>query len=142
MALQEAAALRAAVVHGDRDVSETLSRLADTVSLPGILRSLSRFPTPPPHLSRVIGATVGMEEAIERLKNRDTVAALTAFLREVNPSAVRVMLDERDDILTKALRGCTGRVVGVVGLAHVDGIEKRWAEADGTTHIARLPAGG
>jgi hypothetical protein len=53
------------------------------------------------------------------------------WVRELHPGAVRVLLDERDDILAKALRQCTGKVVGVVGLAHVDGIERRWADANG-----------
>jgi pheromone shutdown protein TraB len=132
VALQEAEALHAKVVHGDRDVRETLERLAGTFSLAGALRAATNPPAPPPQLARVMSAEVGVEEAIERLKNRDTVAALTAYLRRAAPSAVRVMLDERDDVLAAALRRCgPGRVVGVVGLAHMDGIEARWAAWEG-----------
>jgi pheromone shutdown protein TraB len=152
VALQEAAALNAAVVHGDRDVRVTLERLAGTFSLGGALRAAARaargggagFPTPPPQLSRVLSADVSVEEAIERLKNRDTVAALTAHLRRVAPDAVRVMLDERDDVLTAALRRCEGpqRIVAVVGLAHVDGIEARWAALEGQEAPQRQTGGG
>lgn len=39
--------------------------------------------------------------------------------------------DERDEIMTRALLRLEGRAVGVVGLAHMDGIERRWEEAMG-----------
>ena len=43
----------------------------------------------------------------------------------------RVLLDERDAVLTHALRTCPGEVVvGVVGKAHVRGIQRLWAEDD------------
>ena len=34
--------------------------------------------------------------------------------------------DERDAIMVDSLGKLQGRVVGVVGLAHLDGMEKRW----------------
>ena len=131
VALQEAQTLRAKVVHGDRDVRDTLAALAGTFSLSGALRAAAAAPPPPPELARVLSADVGVEEAIERLKNRRTVAALTRHLRAIHPEGVRVMLDERDDVLAAALRAAEGRVVGVVGLAHVDGIEARWEVMNG-----------
>lgn len=54
---------------------------------------------------------------------------MTDYMRKLHPGAVRVMLDERDDVLCSNLLKCEGRVVGVVGLAHLDGIERRWQEA-------------
>jgi hypothetical protein len=77
------------------------------------------------------GTSWGAEEAVEALKDRETVRALVAYTRDAQPAATRVLLDERDDILARALRSAGGsRVVGVVGLAHVDGIEQRWAAMD------------
>lgn len=57
------------------------------------------------------------------------VKAMTDYMRKLHPGAVRVMLDERDEVLCNNLLGCEGTVVGVVGLAHLDGIERRWQEA-------------
>jgi hypothetical protein len=49
------------------------------------------------------------------------------------PTMRRVLLDERDAVLTHALRSCPGAcVVGVVGKAHVAGIRRRWGEAQAT----------
>ena len=141
MALEEAAALRCRVVHGDRAATATLSRLASAVDLPATLRALATAPPPPPHLANVVGAGASMEDAIERLKDRRVVREMATWLRHLHPGAVRVLLDERDEILAHALRQCTGRVVGVVGLAHCDGIERRWAEANGEEPHAALLEG-
>ena len=141
VALEEAAALRSRVVHGDRAATETLRRLAAAVDLPSALRALATAPPPPPHLASVIGAGASMEEAVERLKDRRVVHEMAAWVHQLHPGAVRVLLDERDDILAAALRQCTGKVVGVVGLAHCDGIERRWAYANGEAR-GQLRGGG
>ena len=38
----------------------------------------------------------------------------------------KVMIDERDEFMYERLLECEGKVVAVVGLAHLDGIESRW----------------
>jgi pheromone shutdown protein TraB len=43
------------------------------------------------------------------------------------PRVAAALLDERDEHLVRALLAAEGRsVVGVVGCAHVAGIEERW----------------
>ena len=48
------------------------------------------------------------------------------------PHPAPLCADERDEIMTQSLLRLEGRVVGVVGLAHLDGIERRWEEAQGS----------
>ena len=38
----------------------------------------------------------------------------------------KVLIDERDEFMFRKLLGCQGKVVAVVGLGHLDGIEERW----------------
>lgn len=136
-ALTEARAVGANVVYGDQDASETMRKLAQTITLPHLLRMLtSPAVPPPPELARVVGADVSVEEAIERLKNRATVRAMAAYTRQLHPQATRVLLDERDVILADSLYRQRGRVVGVVGLAHVDGIEQRWQQLNSSSSLA------
>lgn len=53
-------------------------------------------------------------------------------MREEYPKIATVMVDERDEIMTQGLLNqCVGRTVAVVGMAHMDGIEGRWREAQG-----------
>ena len=137
-AMQEAALLRpeARVVYGDQESVVTLQKLAATITLSAVLRAVASSLTSstplPPELASVLGGGVSAEEAVERLKIRETVRSLVRFTRSMHPTATRVLLDERDELLAAALRACPGpRVVGVVGLAHVDGIEARWAAMNG-----------
>ncbi len=39
---------------------------------------------------------------------------------------VQVLLHERDEFMARELRKQSGRVVAVVGMAHMDGIERWW----------------
>jgi len=38
----------------------------------------------------------------------------------------KALIDERDDFMYERLLKCEGKVVAVVGLGHLDGIEARW----------------
>ena len=72
------------------------------------------------------------ESAVELLKTRRAVRALTRHMREEFPKVAVAMVDERDDIMTRGLlEKCSGRTVAVVGMAHMHGIEVRWREAQG-----------
>ena len=44
------------------------------------------------------------------------------------PGVIRVIRDERDEFMVRHLLRCEGRVVAVVGIAHMDGIEALWKE--------------
>lgn len=128
VAIEEAKKLGATLVNGDRDATETIRRLAATIRFVDLV-TLASPPPPPPELAKIMTSSVGVEEAIERLKSRENIRAMVKYSRSLHPEAVKVMLDERDDILAERLRACKGaKVVGVVGAAHLDGIEKRWEE--------------
>lgn len=48
------------------------------------------------------------------------------YMRQVSPEMAAALIDERDEHMVSCLAGLTGRVVGVVGLAHLEGMEQRW----------------
>jgi pheromone shutdown protein TraB len=68
--------------------------------------------------------------SVERLKTRETVRQLISWMEAAFPDVVKVMVHERDALMVKRLRACEGKVVGVVGMAHMDGIERLWKDAD------------
>lgn len=41
---------------------------------------------------------------------------------------MQVLLHDRDEHMVHQLAKLSGRVVGVVGLAHLDGMQKRWEQ--------------
>ena len=95
---------------------------------------------------------------VEALKTRKSAQQMSQLLRKMNPALAAVLIDERDEVINKILqhpkqarhlqlitklpshiticvqimvqnlRNLKGRVVGVVGLAHLDGIERIWRD--------------
>jgi len=65
----------------------------------------------------------------ELFKNRPMARALMGFLDRQVPEIMTPLLHERDAIMWRALRDAADKhqaksIVGVVGIAHLDGIEK------------------
>ena len=114
----------------DRDVDETLRLLRGALSEVSFEKLMT---TPPPadltsSMSGLSGGMAGIAEAVEQLKNRQQVAAMRRFMNTAAPSIVEVMLHQRDRHMVRRLRETcvSGTAVGVVGLAHMDGIEAEW----------------
>lgn len=126
----------AKIVYGDRDVRETISRLASVVKMEDVFQMfLGNGPVPPRSVLDAFEQKSGsgsdgigdrLESQVEFMKRRSIARDLANFLRQINPQAAAALIDERDEIMVQNLRRLKGRVVGVVGLAHLDGIERRW----------------
>lgn len=150
-ALRETAALDIPLVLIDRDLPDTMARVADGLRKdlePSRALSLLRQLTTP--------STTRMETHVERrareaftailkgdvdegqrllthLIDRDSVEQLTRPLREFAPNVSTAILDERDVYMTKELVRTVAKlppgkdsVVAIVGMAHVDGIVREW----------------
>ncbi|KAA8496062.1 TraB domain-containing protein [Porphyridium purpureum] len=91
--------------------------------------------TPFPEIKRVLEGIEG-----ERELDRPFVRTIVQSMRDSYPNVTRALLDERDEFMAKQLQGARGRVVAVVGMAHMDGIERAWRELD--SHSTFLPIAG
>lgn len=130
-AMQEADRIGAHLVYGDQDVRFTLSKLQQALSAADILKILQPQPVPE-ELKQLLGDSKDLKSAVERMKNRKAVRLMAEGMRKQLPHIVRIMLDERDEYMAKVLHNMHGRVVAVVGLAHLDGIEKNWMSLEGS----------
>ena len=88
----------------DRDVNETLSLLRTALGDVDLGRLLS---TPPPAElmsggGGLFGGVTDIASAVERLKNREQVAALRRHMSAVAPSIVEVMLHQRDRLMVRS----------------------------------------
>lgn len=142
-ALEAAEKQNARIVYGDRNVQETLSRLASTVKFEDMVKMMAgKGPAVPKSLLDALDFAMSdrtknnnkenIESHVEAMKTRAMANQMTAYLRQINPALAAVLIDERDEIMVQSLRNLKGRVVGVVGLAHLDGIECRWNMLQGT----------
>lgn len=133
----------ATIVLGDQDVQVTLRRLAQALSvtdLQPLLNPNAEFektmtdllPLPPAlESSNTAASDPGqfkrdLSEYVERMKSRETVRTIVHELDIVAPAVVRVMLTERDAYMALGLDSLEAfpKVVAVMGLAHMDGVEQ------------------
>lgn len=137
-ALEEADRRGLPICHGDRDIDQTLGLLREALSAVSWSRIVSP-PPPPPELERVVGevSLEGLSSSVERLKNRRQIAAFRGYLCDVMPGVMEVMVRQRDVSMAEKLLGeCPpGRIVAVVGMAHMDGIEQEWQRRGGEVFL-------
>ncbi|CAK0751245.1 hypothetical protein CVIRNUC_002053 [Coccomyxa viridis] len=131
VAMEEAERLRAALVYGDADQDHTIKRISKAITVQDVLRMLMGGHKPPQDVvdfAKKARAADGLAGQVEAMKSRKAARAMAEYLRQLNPQLAAAMTDERDEFMFKKLQHFTGQSVGVVGLAHLDGIEQRWEE--------------
>ncbi|KAK9818306.1 hypothetical protein WJX72_010357 [[Myrmecia] bisecta] len=146
VAIEEAERTGARLVYGDQDAQVTMKRLTQALGGPNgltimdLLRLMVSNPSHPipPDLYQLLkgGLSSSLEARVEAMKNRQMARSMTQYMRDVHPKLAQALIDERDEIMVDCLRGLRGKVVAVVGLAHLDGIESRWQAAGATAKIA------
>ena len=146
-AIEEARALNATILLGDRDINVTMQRLQEAQVEVKRLRAEGFLPREdaiaaasalPSSLKRGGGTLTpeGVVEMTTDLRRRENAKLVAAYLKRTQPPVYDAMLGERDRIMAHALRDAPGRkVVGVVGLSHLEGIERILGE-----EIAARPA--
>ena len=133
-AMQEADRVGAELFYGDRDINDTLRELAASLNPAQLMKAAST--PPPPELQQVLqqafagggGGLEGLGDSLEALKTREHARLMTGWMDKTLPQITEVMLHRRDRVMAQNLRKkCgQGRVLAVVGLAHMDGIEREW----------------
>eukprot|EP01087_Luapelamoeba_hula_P016425 TRINITY_DN5052_c0_g1_i3.p1 TRINITY_DN5052_c0_g1~~TRINITY_DN5052_c0_g1_i3.p1 ORF type:complete len:352 (+),score=47.37 TRINITY_DN5052_c0_g1_i3:138-1058(+) len=138
-AVDEAHAINAQLVLGDRPAEETMNLLRQQLLNPQMLLRLSslNMSMAPPALidiARKIMDDSVTDADFESLKKPANITALSDFIRSVAPEAMQALLDDRDAFLVQNLKTCRGPVtVAVVGLMHLKGIGKLWKEGSQDT---------
>jgi pheromone shutdown protein TraB len=143
VAMEEAERIGAEVVCGDRSQTETLDRLRRAAARTDWLKALT---TPmsaelEAELSGALGgASFGggfealfSEASLEAMKDRRRIRAMRAHFEKIAPEMMEALLHERDEIMAKRIQSCPpdGSVVAVVGMAHMDGLERRMDASTG-----------
>ena len=144
-AMQEAERIGARCVYGDVEFSETANGLKAAVSAmmsspAAMMKTIASVPSPPPELNEVFGSLMGgndPQQLIEDIKTRERSKMMTSYLSRCFPSIYHVMITKRDGHMAKKLKEhCSkGKVVAVVGMAHMEGIEKEWEALDDNKQI-------
>merc|ERR1712127_633497 len=139
-ALDEANRMGIRCVYGDLEFRQTMGELQKSVM--GMAMNPAQWaniPAPPGELTSIFGGLLSGQsdprEIVETIKTRDRAKQVTKYMSQCFPPVYRVMITDRDVHMAKMLREhCSvGKVVAVVGMAHVEGIEREWEELDANT---------
>lgn len=137
VAIEEGKKAGAKIVLGDQDIDITMKHFGEQMSMSDALQFFAR-PMPSDiakkmsaaYNSPAPGNFTDPAQMFEQLRDRKIVREFNEVMEREAPAFTRVLLKERNEAMTKALRNLNGKVVGVVGLAHLDGIEQLWREAN------------
>ncbi|CAB9514840.1 hydrolase, family 31 [Seminavis robusta] len=120
-------------------VNDTLREIKAAFS-PALLMKLLSAPPTSPQLQALMmdiaqGGLEGLGDATERLKTREHARMISSYMDTTAPEVAHALIHRRDMAMAQNLRKhCgQGKVVAVVGLAHVDGIEKEWEKLSSST---------
>jgi pheromone shutdown protein TraB len=95
---------------------------------------------PPPELrvifGRLLSGKIDPKQFVESIKTRDNAHQVSSYFQRSFPSVYNVMITKRDVHMAMMLRRhCgKGKVVAVVGMAHMEGIEREWEKLDTTSN--------
>jgi pheromone shutdown protein TraB len=146
-AMEEADRIGARCVYGDVDFTETISALKAAAfglmaSPTAMMQTFSNVPPPPPELSEIFSGLMGgskdPQQLVEDIKTRERSKTMTRYMSRCFPSIYHVMITKRDEHMARQLKKhChKGKVVAVVGMAHVEGIEREWEKLDNVKQIS------
>ena len=117
--IESAKEVGAELVLADRNIQITFSRIWHNLGLMGKAQLLNSV------FFSIFSKEAISEEDLENMKSQDTLNAVLAEFTESFPKLKKPLIDERDQYLAQKIKDAPGgKVVAVLGAAHVQGITK------------------
>ena len=142
-ALEEADRIGARCIYGDIEFTQTMNEMKMAIgSIIANPTALSNLQYPSGDVMSIFGGLLSgqsdPQQFVEMIKTRERSQQITRYLQQSFPSVYNVMITKRDVHMARMLRQhCSdGKVVAIVGLAHVEGIEREWEELGKQQRIA------
>lgn len=133
-AIETADEMDAEIHLADRDIRTTLSRTWRAMGLWSKIKLLFQLMLSLGEVEEI------KEEDIEKMKNEDVLETLLAEVGKALPVLKDILIDERDQYLSKKIRTAPGqKIVAVVGAGHVPGIKKYWNKDIDIRALEQLP---
>ncbi|MCL7041339.1 hypothetical protein MKW94_030691, partial [Papaver nudicaule] len=118
VAMEEASRMGAGCLFIDQDIDVTKQRLINLfISSDSLWQSYERF----------LEAYNEMKEADF---SRSYIQERDSLEKDLSPETFRVITEDRDKHMFTELRRLEGKIVAVVGMGHMDGIESLWKRAE------------
>jgi len=131
VAMQEAEKLGAKIVYGDQSSDITIKRMAENFSFLGLVKGMKIASEIASEITseKLVQdlKTPSFQELIESIKDRKKIRRVTTIFKKAFPDIYKPLAEERDHFMVNSLKQIDAKkIVAVVGLAHLDGIEKIW----------------
>ncbi len=120
----------------DRDITITMKKAWRTMGIREKFRLFWEFS------KAMVGYSDEEEIDLEELMNEDAITMLIEELKEIAPSATKILVFERDAYIAKKVSTLSleGKVLAVVGAGHMKGIQENLANIDDTPSFEELNA--
>lgn len=134
VAILEGSALGAKVVYMDQDMDVTLKRVSEEFSLWKFIQVILQrreIAREFPHMYRLcIDWKWDQLQFYESTMHPEVHEDIIKFGEKYFPGLVKSLVEERNEFMVKKLRRMRGKIVGVVGALHLDGMHKLWKDAE------------
>ncbi|CAD7698988.1 unnamed protein product [Ostreobium quekettii] len=132
VAMEEGEKRGARIVFGDVPIKTTMGRITSAMTAMDVVKIFASplFSKPSPEMRELFENMKNIESVVEGMKRRVVVRAMQRWMAEMHPKLAQVLIHERDKYMVEQLRKLEGRVVAVVGLGHLDGIERLWEDTE------------
>lgn len=129
VAMEESCKIGAELLYIDREMDVTLREVNKNLSVLEITKFVVNLPQ---HASRFPEIFEGgsISSIDDFMRDKKLVQQVFQFLEEQFPGAMKAILHDRNEYMVKQLKEKKGKIVAVVGLAHVDGVEKLWNDSE------------
>ncbi|KAI3945691.1 hypothetical protein MKW98_022965 [Papaver atlanticum] len=123
VAMEESSRVGATCVYIDQDHNVTHQQLSKVSSYGLLWKAYTR-------LRDEVKKSRQMIDFINGDYTRSNVQEIVSILKIICPKITEVMIENRDKFMFTNLRSFQGKIVAVVGMAHMDGIELLWKLAE------------
>lgn len=133
VALEEGDKIGANLHYIDRNIDVTLQEVKKNLSfleITNFIMGLPQHSSQYPALFESASEIAKMRSIEDLMRNKKILGEIFQLLEDHFPGAMKAMLHDRNEVMVKQLRVMEGKVVAVVGLAHIAGMETLWREAE------------
>ncbi|KAI3991916.1 hypothetical protein MKX01_012861 [Papaver californicum] len=130
VAMEEAFRVKAECFYIDQDVRVLFQQLSKLLSYDFLRRMCTRVSEESKEMDQLLNYYTDFKDGDFTRVTRSSVREIISFQKKVFPEISRLIIEDRDKIMFTRLRRFHGKVVAVVGMGHMDGIELMWKSAE------------
>ncbi|KAI3968600.1 hypothetical protein MKW92_028130 [Papaver armeniacum] len=127
VAMEESIRVKAECFPIDQDVRVLFQQLSELLSYDFLWRICTKGSEESKEMDQLLNYFTDFKDED---MTRSSVREMISFLKKVFPEISRLIIEDRDKVMFTRLRRFRGKIVAVVGMGHMDGIELMWKSSE------------